>query len=101
MAHSTDLRERIINAVLHKRYTLHEAADTFDVGTATVSRFLRRYRQSRDLTPRTSPGRPTALDEHQAWVEQNLINNDLTHDQRCDLFLERTGVRVVSDMFCK
>ena len=94
MAHSTDLRERIVNAVLHKRYTLHEAADTFDVGTATVSRYLRRYRQSGDLTPRTSPGRPSALHEHQAWVEQSLISNDLTHDQRCDLFLERTGVRI-------
>ena len=78
----TDLRERIVNAVLHKRYTLHEAADTFDVGTATVSRYLRRYRQSGDLTPRTSPGRPSALHEHQAWVEQSLISNDLTHDQR-------------------
>ena len=29
MAHSTDLRERIINAVIHKRYTLQKAADTF------------------------------------------------------------------------
>ncbi len=51
MAHSTDLRERIINAVIHKRYTLQKAADTFDVGAATVSRYLRRYRQGGDLTP--------------------------------------------------
>ena len=101
MAHSTDLRERIVNAVLHKRYTLHEAADTFDVGTATVSRYLRRYRQSGDLTPRTSPGRPSALHEHQAWVEQSLISNDLTHDQRCDLFLERTGVRISRATMCR
>ncbi len=70
MAHSTDLRERIINAVIHKRYTLQKAADTFDVGAATVSRYLRRYRQTGDLTPRTSPGRPSALNEYQAWVEQ-------------------------------
>ena len=101
MAHSTDLRERIVNAVLHKRYPLHEAADTFDVGTATVSRYLRRYRQSGDLTPRTSPGRPSALHEHQAWVEQSLISNDLTHDQRCDLFLERTGVRISRATMCR
>ena len=73
MAHSTDLRERIINAVIHKRYTLQKAADTFDVGAATVSRYLRRYRQTGNLTPRTSPGRPSALVDHQAWVEQSLI----------------------------
>ena len=88
MAHSTDLRERIINAVIHKRYTLQKAADTFDVGAATVSRYLRRYRQTGDLTPRTSPGRPSALNEYQAWVEQSLISNDLTHDQRCDLLFD-------------
>ena len=91
MAHSTDLRERIINAVIHKRYTLQKAADTFDVGAATVSRYLRRYRQTGDLTPRTSPGRPSALNEYQAWVEQSLISNDLTHDQRCDLLFDEIG----------
>ena len=91
MAHSTDLRERIET----QRYTLHEAADTF---SATVSRALR---QSGDLTPRTSPGRPSALHEHQAWVEQSLISNDLTHDQRCDLFLERTGVRISRATMCR
>ena len=69
-------------------YTLQKAADTFDVGAATVSRYLRRYRQTGDLTPRTSPGRPSALNEYQAWVEQSLISNDLTHDQRCDLLFE-------------
>ncbi len=94
MAHSTDLRERIINAVTHKRYTLQKTADTFDVGTATISRYLRRYRQTGDLTPRTSPGRPSALNEHQAWVVQNLLNNDLTHDQRCDALQQKTGVRI-------
>ncbi len=101
MAHSTDLRERIINAVIHKRYTLHEAADTFDVGAATVSRYLRRYRQGGDLTPRTSPGRPSALVDHQAWVEQSLIGNDLTHDQRCDLLFDEIGVRISRATMCR
>ncbi len=101
MAHSTDLRERIINAVIHKRYTLQKAADTFDVGAATVSRYLRRYRQGGDLTPRTSPGRPSALVDHQAWVEQSLIGNDLTHDQRCDLLFDEIGVRISRATMCR
>ena len=99
--HSTDLRERIINAVIHKRYTLQKAADTFDVGAATVSRYLRRYRQTGDLTPRTSPGRPSALNEYQAWVEQSLISNDLTHDQRCDLLFDEIGVRISRATRCR
>ena len=101
MAHSTDLRERIINAVIHKRYTLQKAADTFDVGTATVSRYLRRYRQTGNLTPQTSPGRPSALVDHQAWVEQSLIGNDLTHDQRCDLLFDEIGVRISRVTMCR
>ena len=101
MAHSTDLRERIINAVIHKRYTLQKAADTFDVGTATVSRYLRRYRQTGNLTPQTSPGRPSALVDHQAWVEQSLIGNDLTHDQRCDLLFDEIGVRIGRATMCR
>ncbi len=101
MAHSTDLRERIINAVIHKRYTLQKAAHTFDVGAATVSRYLRRYRQTGNLTPRTSPGRPSALVDHQAWVEQSLIGNDLTHDQRCDLLFDEIGVRISRATMCR
>ena len=101
MAHSTDLRERIINAVIHKRYTLQKAADTFDVGAATVSRYLRRYRQTGNLTPQTSPGRPSALVDHQAWVEQSLIGNDLTHDQRCDLLFDEIGVRIGRVTMCR
>ena len=101
MAHSTDLRERIINAVIHKRYTLQKAADTFDVGAATVSRYLRRYRQTGNLTPQTSPGRPSALVDHQAWVEQSLIGNDLTHDQRCDLLFDEIGVRIGRATMCR
>ena len=31
--------------------------------------------------PQNLPGRPSALNEYQAWVEQSLISNDLTHDQ--------------------
>ena len=101
MAHSTDLRERIINAVIHKRYALQKAADTFDVGAATVSRYLRRYRQTGNLTPQTSPGRPSALVDHQAWVEQSLIGNDLTHDQRCDLLFDEIGVRIGRATMCR
>ena len=61
MAHSTDLRERIINAVIHKRYTLQKAADTFDVGAATVSRYLRRYRQTGEISPPEPPQVAPAL----------------------------------------
>ena len=62
---------------------------------------LHRYRQQGDVTPQTSPGRPSALNEHRSWVEQHLINNDLTHDQRCDLLFETTGIRISRATMCR
>ena len=58
MAHSTDLRERIINAVIHKRYTLQKAADTFDVGAATVSRLNRTGFRGDSVLTRPASARP-------------------------------------------
>ena len=90
MAHSTDLRERIINAVIHKRYTLQKAADTFDVGAATVSRYPPPLPPKQEISPPEPPQvAPAPSNEYQAWVEQSLISNDLTHDQRCEPAVRR------------
>ena len=78
MSYSTDLRERIVDTVLNKGMTLQKTAETFNVSKSSVERYLHRYRQQGDVTPQTSPGRPSALNEHRSWVEQHLINNDLT-----------------------
>ncbi len=101
MSHSTDLRSRIVNAVRYKGYTLRQAAETFEVSKSSVERYLRRYRQQDDLTPRTSSGRPSVLNEHRAWVVANLLNNDLTHEARCEAFFKHIGVRVSSATMCR
>ena len=93
MSYSVNLRKRVVDAVLEKRCTVGRAAELFGVSKSSVERWLRRYRQG-DLTPRTSPGRGSALNEHRTWVERNLLNNDLGHEKRCDAFCEHSGVRV-------
>lgn len=95
MAYSVDLRKRIVNAVLEQRMTIAEAAKTFQTGTATVERYLRRYRETQDLTPRTSPGRPSGLAERKALLQQHLVQrNDLRLEDRCRAWEEATGMRV-------
>jgi transposase len=86
-----DLRKRVVNAVQHKGYSLRRAAEVFEVGKSSIERWLRRHD---DLTPRTSSGRPGLLSEHRAWVTEKLLNNDLTHEARCDALFEHSGVRV-------
>ncbi len=98
MSHSTELRRRIVNAVRYKGYTLRQAAETFEVSKSSVERYLSRHD---DLAPRTSSGRPSLLSEYQAWITENLLNNDLTHEARCETFFEYSGVRVSTATMCR
>lgn len=59
MSYSVDLRERIVEAVLERRFSICEAASTFWVGHATVERYLRRFRESGELTPYRQTPRPS------------------------------------------
>lgn len=95
MAYSVDLRKRIVGAVLERKITIAGAAKTFGVGSATVERYLRRYRESQDLTARTSPGRPSGLSENEALLRQQLERkNDLRLGERCEQWEQATGERV-------
>ena len=94
MSHSSNLRRRIVNAVRYKGYTLRQATETFEVSKSSVERYLRRCRREGNLTPRVSPGRSSGLSEHRAWVTENLLDNDLTHEARCEAFFEYSGIRV-------
>lgn len=95
MAYSEDLRMRVVSAVRERKMTIAETAKTFQVGSATVERYLRRYRETGDLTPRTSPGRPSGLAEREALLQQQLAQrNDLRLEDRCKVWEEATGMRV-------
>ena len=94
MSHSIDVRRRIVKAVQHKGYSLRQATETFEVSKSSVERWLRRYRREGNVTPRVSPGRPSGLPEHQEWMSENLLTNDLTHQARCDACFEHSGIHV-------
>jgi transposase len=75
--------------------TIPKAAKTFEVGTATVERYLRRYRENEDLTPRTSPGRPSGLTKREELLREQLHQrNDLRLEDRCKQWEQATGDRV-------
>lgn len=95
MAYSVDLRTRVVAAVLEQRMTITKTAKTFQVGTATVERYLRRYRETKNLTPKTSPGRPSGLTERAGLLKEQLaLGNDLRLEDRCKQWAEATGERV-------
>ena len=94
MAYSVDLRQRVVEAVLERGYSIRKAAELFRVGHATVERYLRQYRERGELTPGTSTGRPSLLTPEQVErLKQQLAeHDDLTLAQHCALFKATTGV---------
>lgn len=96
MGYSVDLRERIVEAVLERRFSIREAADTFRVGHATVERYLRRFRERGELTPCRPPGRPNRVDSEQlgALKKQLEAQDELTLMEHCELWEEDTGMKL-------
>jgi transposase len=96
MGYSVDLRERIVEAVLERRFSIREAASTFRVGRATVERYLRRYRERGELTPCKPPGRPSRVNGGQleALRKQLVAHDELTLLEHCELWERDTGIRL-------
>lgn len=96
MGYSVDLRERIVEAVLERNFSIHEAADTFRVGHATVARYLRRFRERGELTPDKPPGRPSRMKDQQlgALKKQLEAHHELTLREHCELWQQETGMKL-------
>jgi len=96
MGYSVDLRERIVEAVLERHFSIREAAETFRVGHATVERYLRRFRERGKLTPSKPPGRPSRVNGVQlgALRKQLVAHNEPTLHEHCELWEEDTGMKL-------
>lgn len=56
-AYSSDLRERIVNA-LERGMSRREVVTTFGISLGTIKRLVAGRRAAQDLTPQSPPGRP-------------------------------------------
>ncbi len=94
-AYSLDLRERIVRAV-KAGTSKSAAARTFEVSLATVKRYIAQDRQTGDLTPRTSPGRPRRIqpDADSALSGQLAATPDATLEEHCQAWQQTQGVVV-------
>ena len=74
-----EVRQRIVEA-FDRGNTREEIAEFFNVGTASITRFLTRRRETGSLEPSPRPGRPPLLDEQagaqmREWLKEQ---SDLT-----------------------
>src|SRR5829696_4400138 len=95
--YSKDLRIRAVAAV-ERGMPRREVVDTFRISLTTLKRWLRMRREGKDLSPGTSTGRKrrilaTSEQKRTLW-KQLEENDDATLERHCELWQQKTGVRV-------
>ena len=93
---SVDLRVRALAAYDAGGVTQEEVAKRFNVGVASVKRWVRRRRETGGLLPGKATGRPSKLsEEHRAVLRALVVEHpDWIRDEFADELQERCGVRV-------
>jgi transposase len=95
--YSKDLRIRALAAV-DRGIPRREVVEVFSISLTTLKRWLRMRREGKDLSPGLSTGRKrrilATLEEKKALWEQLEENDDATLERHCQMWEERTGIRV-------
>ena len=102
-AYSLDLRQRVVAAVT-AGMSRAEALHIFQISQATLTRYLKQYRNGGNLTPRPHAGGPSLAipyAQHQALSDLVAADPDATLAQLCDAWAKQTGVRVSQATMCR
>jgi transposase len=95
--YSKDIRIRALAAV-DRGVPRREVVEIFSVSLTTLKRWLKMRREGKDLPPGISTGRKrrilATLDENKLLWEQLEENDNATLERHCELWEEKTGVRV-------
>jgi transposase len=95
MAHSADLRGRLIQSVLEYGLSRNQAAEVFGVGIATAIRWVSAFEATGQSAPKKTGGnRPSPLTPLRDWVlALRRRETDLTLDDIAARLLEEHGVK--------
>jgi transposase len=95
--YSKDLRIRAVDAV-ERGIPRKEVVQIFSVSLTTLKRWLKMRREGKDLSPGLSTGRKrrilATLEEKRLLWDQLQENDDATLERHCELWEQKTGVRV-------
>lgn len=96
--HPPELRERVANAWLYNEGSFIEIAERFNVGSATVNRWLGRLRRTGSLTPDPMGGarRPRMVTNEGKTVIRDVLDSipDATLPEVCAALEEATKTKV-------
>jgi putative transposase len=103
MAHSEDLRIRVVKAVVEDGVSRNEAAKVFRVGIATAIRWVDAYEREGRAKPLAMGGdRRSVLTPCRDWLlALRRQQNDLTLDQLCARLLAGHGIKADKSMLSR
>lgn len=101
-AYSLDLRERLVRAI-DAGLAPVEIERTMGVSRRTQRRWRQQQAATGDLTPRTSPGRPskTSPAHHRRLQTQVEQHADYTLAQHCAAFAQATAIELCPATMCR
>ncbi len=99
---SIDLRERVVRAA-RAGQTLVSVAERFEVGVATVRRWVRLQEATDSLLPKRRTGRRPCISpaEHPSLLAQLETWPDATLAEHCERWAKMYGVRVNRSSMCR
>ncbi|PSN07920.1 IS630 family transposase [filamentous cyanobacterium CCT1] len=102
-AHSLDLRQKIIDTYENEPISQRQIAARFRVAQSVVTRLLKQYRETGELSSKPRPGRPRSLNSDQGQVVKDLVSAtpDITLGELCQVLEEQTGVSVSESTMCR
>lgn len=101
--YSLDLRQKIVAAV-DSGLSHQEVADRFDVSTDTVSRYLKRRRETGSVAPRPGPPGPKRRitpEAHPVLIAQLETHPDATLEEHCTLWVAAGHAAVSTATMCR
>jgi len=94
-AYSQDLRQRVL-ASIDAGFTQSEVAESFAVSISSIKRYLKQRREAGHVLPKPITGRPAvkgpALEA--GLLEQLRVYPDATREEHCQMWEEKTGIKV-------
>lgn len=102
-AYSVDLRQKIIDTYENEKISQRQLAQRFRVTLGFIIKLLKQYRETGDISPKTSPGRPRQLNEEQMETVKALVEEqpDITLAELQAAVEERYAVKVSMPTMCR
>lgn len=94
--YSLDFRQKIVEVYENEKISQRQLAERFRVALSFITKLLKQHRESGNLEPRKSSGRPPKLQECHLQQLETLVDehNDWTEEEYREELGQRTGVEV-------